>query len=171
MEEQYFFEDEEKGSFLSRGGEREFEVSFDGSFTRDFEGTEFIVSLPIINGMEHAEVKDYLGGGIAVQRFLGLSDSGEEKSSKEEQSPPSYMRKIAWAWERRALRAEESLKRYQEGMMDRTGEGKLKDTLSFLLNSDAGIIDERKPNLSGYPGGYCTVPAGTAAGTVLWVLR
>ncbi len=31
--------------------------------------------------------------------------------------------------------------------MDRTGEAKLKDTLSFLLNSDSSIIDERNLNL------------------------
>ncbi len=153
--------------------EKCFEVSFDGSFTRGFEGTEFIVFLPIINGMDQAALKDYLpkrgangflsgssesdgkkprpniGGGIAVQRDLVLSDSGEDgTSSEEEQSPPSDLRKIAWAWERRALRAEESLKRYQEGLMDRTGEAKLKDTLSFLLNSDSRIIDERNLNLA-----------------------
>jgi hypothetical protein len=124
--------------FLSDQDERGFQVSFDDSFTRGIEGTEFIVSLPIINGMDKAALKDYLpkrgkdmssdslsngdkprpniGGGIALQRVLGLSDSeGAEDSSEEEQSRPSEMRKIAWAWERRALRAEESLKRYQEG--------------------------------------------------------
>jgi hypothetical protein len=166
---EYFFEDEKRGSSLSGQEEKEFKVSFDGSFARGFEGTEFFVSLPIINGIEKAEAKDYspkrgeggspeskseeerprpnIGGGIALQTFLGTSDSeGEEELSKDEQSPPSHIRKVAWAWERRALRAEESLKRYQEGLMDRTGEAKLKDTLSFLLNSDSGIIDER--NLS-----------------------
>ena len=129
---------------MSDQDEKRFEVSFDGSFTRGFEGTEFIVSLPIINGMDQAALKDYLpkrgkdvssdssssgdkprsnfGGEKALQRDLGLSDSGgDEDTSEEEQSPPSEMRKIAWAWERRALRAEESLKRYQEGLMDRTG--------------------------------------------------
>jgi hypothetical protein len=54
----YFFEDEEKGCFLSDQDEKRFEVSFDGSFTRGFEGTEFIVSLPIINGMDTAALKD-----------------------------------------------------------------------------------------------------------------
>jgi hypothetical protein len=181
----YFFEDEEKlpkrlpkrieekGGFLSDKNEKSFEVSFDGSFTRGFEGTEFIVSLPIINGMDQAALKDYLpkrgangflsgssesegkkprsniGGGIAMQRDLGLPDSDEDDtSSEEEQRPPSDLRKIAGAWERRALRAEESLKRYQEGLMERTGEAKLKDTLSFLLNSDSGVIDERNSALA-----------------------
>jgi hypothetical protein len=123
---EYFFEDEEKGSFLSGQKERGFEVSFDGSFTRGFEGTEFIVSLPTINGMEQAEANVYSpkrgeeassessSDGIALQSYLGLSDSeGEETSGEEVQSPPSSLRKIAWAWERRALRAEKSLKRYQ----------------------------------------------------------
>ena len=34
------------GCFLSGGDETDFAVSFDGSFSRGFEGTEFIVSLP-----------------------------------------------------------------------------------------------------------------------------
>ena len=142
----YFFEDEKKRSFLSGQDEKEFEVSFDGSFARGFEGTEFVVSLPIINGREKEGARDY----SPKRGEEGSPDSksgGEEELSKDEQSPPSYMRKVAWAWERRALRAEESLKRYQEGLMDRTGEGKLKDTLSFLLNSDSGIIDERNLSL------------------------
>ena len=131
---------------MSGQDEKEFEVSFDGSFARGFEGTEFIVSLPIINGREKDGAKDY----SPKRGEEGSPDSksgGEEELSKDEQSPPSYMRKVAWAWERRALRAEESLKRYQEGLMDRTGEGKLKDTLSFLLNSDSGIIDEGNMSL------------------------
>jgi hypothetical protein len=50
----------------------------------------------------------------------------------------------AWAWERRALRAEDTLKPYQAGLMERTGEAKLEDTLSFLLNEDSGKMDERE---------------------------
>ena len=94
-----------------------------------------------------------IGGGFAVLRgFLGSSSSeGEDEASKEEQSPliheapnpPGYMRKVAWAWERRALRAEESLRDYQEGLVNRKGDGKLKKTLTVLLNEDSGIMDER----------------------------
>ena len=42
---------------------------------------------------------------------------------------------------------------------------------------DAGMIMLEKPTIAeedpaiGYPGGYCTVPAGTAAVPVLWVLQ
>ncbi len=35
------------------------------------------------------------------------------------------------------------MKRYQQGLKERTGEAKLKDTLSFLLNEDSGVMDER----------------------------
>jgi hypothetical protein len=99
---------------LSGQEEREFEVSFDGSFARGFKGTKFIVSLPIINGIEKAEAKDYspkkggkgspdskseeerprsnIVGGIALQRFLGTDSEGEEELSTDEQSPPSYIR-------------------------------------------------------------------------------
>ncbi len=67
------------------------------------------------------------------------TDSEEGKWTASERSKgPSDMRKVAWAWERRALSAEESLRQYKGGLMDRTGEGKLSDTLSFLLNSDQG---------------------------------
>ncbi len=48
------------GCFLSGGDETDFAVSFDGSFSRGFEGTEFIESLPIINGMDEVELKGYL---------------------------------------------------------------------------------------------------------------
>ncbi len=123
FEKKYFFEDEEKWVFLSGRDETDFAVSFDGSFSRGFEGTEFIESLPIINGTDEVELKGYLpkrgedevrlmvterlniGGGIALQRVLGLSDYEGDESSSEEQGPPSEMRKVAWAWERRVLRA------------------------------------------------------------------
>ena len=49
---------------LSGGDETDFAVSFDGSFSRGFEGTElgteFIVSPPIINEIDQAELKGYL---------------------------------------------------------------------------------------------------------------
>jgi hypothetical protein len=50
-------------------------------------------------------------------RYKGKSSEGEEDSdsSEESQVHPSPLRKLAWAWERRALRAEASLKRYQDG--------------------------------------------------------
>ncbi len=103
---------------MSDQDEKSFEVSFGGSFTRGFEGTEFIVSLPIINGMDQAALKDSLpkrgkdvssdsssngnkprsnfGAEKALQKGLGLSDSGgDEDTSEEEQSPPSEMRRIA----------------------------------------------------------------------------
>ena len=32
-------------------------------------------------------------------------------------------------------------------------------------------VDMSTSSVVGYPGGYCTVPVGTAAGTVLWVLQ
>ncbi len=54
------FRGRRKRLFLSDQDGKKFEVSFDGSFTRGFEGTEFIVSLPIINGMDQAALKDYL---------------------------------------------------------------------------------------------------------------
>ncbi len=64
-------------------------------------------------------------------------------NQKRKAGPPYYLSRVAGAWERRALRAEESLARYQQGLMERTGEAKLSDTLSFLLNSDSGVMDER----------------------------
>ena len=52
---------------LSGGDETDFAVSFDGSFSRGFEGTElgteFIVSPPIINEIDQAELKGYLPKG------------------------------------------------------------------------------------------------------------
>ncbi len=64
------------------------------------------------------------------------TDSEEGRWNPYERSKgPSDMKKVAWAWERHALSAEESLRQYKGGLMDRTGEGKLKGTLSFLLNS------------------------------------
>jgi hypothetical protein len=43
---------------------------------------------------------------------LVSSEGEEEKDSKEEarSPPPSALRRIAWAWERRALQAENDLK-------------------------------------------------------------
>jgi hypothetical protein len=92
-----FSRTKKKVVFLSDQDEKRVEVSFDGSFTRGFEGTEFIVSLPIIKGINQAALKDYLpkrgkdvssdssssgdkprsnfGGEKALQRGLGLSDS------------------------------------------------------------------------------------------------
>ncbi len=71
------------------------------------------------------------------------SDDYTSSSSEGGKDSPSSLRKVAWAWERRALRAEESLKRYKEGLMERSEELKLHVTLSSILNSDSGVMDER----------------------------
>ena len=125
---------------MSGRGERAFEVSLDGSLTRSFDDIEFIVSLPIIRGKGKFELAEFLpkrgegsstsssendekctegGKGECLKgcRYKGKSSEGEEDSdsSEESQEHPSPLRKLAWAWERRALRAEASLKRYQDG--------------------------------------------------------
>jgi hypothetical protein len=152
----------EKGSNLS---ETKFEVSLDGDFSRN---CEFVVTLPIMEGSSsdssdeccfrprrgETEVQESSNGGESNPRgkseaafggcfedLAGDDDSTSSESEVESRSP--YLSRVAGAWERRALRAEESLARYQQGLMDRTGEAKLSDTLSFLLNSDSGVMDER----------------------------
>lgn len=76
--------------------------------------------------------------------FNNLTKDGDQMSSEsEEESSSPYLSRVAGMWERRALRTEESLARYQQGLMERKGEAKLSDTLSFLLNSDSGVMDER----------------------------
>jgi hypothetical protein len=89
-EKKYLFKDEEKGSLLSRGSESEFEVSFDGSFTRGFEGTEFIVSIPIINGMEGKQGCSFLPKRREEVSSDSSSSEGEDEASKEEESPSNY---------------------------------------------------------------------------------
>jgi hypothetical protein len=149
---------------MSKKGKTEFEVSFDGSFSRRLKDTEFFVSLPILHRSGSSELKDYLPkrgedssedssrseekepaarrGTKQRERLKDLvsSESEDEKDSTSEASPPppSALRRIAWAWERRALQAEEDLKRFKQGLMVRSGGVKLMDSLEFLLNSDEG---------------------------------
>ena len=82
---------------MSGGDETDFVVSFDGSFSRGFEGTEFIVSplsstkliklnLRVISlkgektcpqagsSSDGNRARPNIGGGKALQRVLGLSD-------------------------------------------------------------------------------------------------
>ena len=138
----------------------------DGNFSRD---CEFVVTLPIMESSSsdaseecrfrprrgEIEVQESSSDGESSPKgkseaafggcFEDLAGDDESTSSEsEEGSRFPYLSRVAGAWERRALRAEESLARYQQGLMDRTGEAKLSDTLSFLLNSDSGVMDERK---------------------------
>ena len=50
-----------------------------------------------------------------IKSYLNQGSEEDSDSSEESQEHPSPLRKLAWAWERRALRAEASLKRYQDG--------------------------------------------------------
>ena len=76
--------------------------------------------------------------------FNNLAEDEDQTSSESEvDSSSPYLSSVAGMWKRRALRAEESLARYQQGLMERKGEAKLSDTLSFLLNTDSGVMDER----------------------------
>ncbi len=137
-------------------------MSFDSSFSQRLEDTQFIVSLPILQGSGSSELKDYLPKRAAdssddsseseekepaVRRGMNLrerledlvsSEGEEEKVEETGPPPPSALRRIAWAWERRAVQAEDELRRLKEGLMVRSGRIKLMDSLQFLLNSDEG---------------------------------
>ncbi len=143
-----------------------FEVSLDGDFARN---CEFIVTLPILekdsrsssggsrfrpkrgsgesgesSGEEGRKPKGEKGA--TFERFFSnLEDLDDETSSDSEgeKESPSSLRKVAWAWEMRALRAEENLKRYKECLIERSDGMKLNVTLSTILNSDSGVVDER----------------------------
>ena len=155
----------EKVSNLS---ETKFEVSLDGDFSRN---CEFVVTLPIMESSSSDSCDSSKGCRFRPRRdgreVQGSSNGGESSpkgkseaafggsfddltveedqtsSESEEGRSSSYLNRVAGMWERRALRAEESLARYQQGLMERKGEAKLSDTLSFLLNSDSGVMDER----------------------------
>jgi hypothetical protein len=146
--------------------ETNFEVSLDGDFSRD---CEFVVSLPTMDGnssdsSDGSDFRPRRGDGNSKgasekgerrpeskpdatvrggRNSLNRWDSESSPESEGEDLTPYRQRKVACEWERIALRAEESLKRYQQGLVERKGEAKLKDTLSFLLNEDSGVMDER----------------------------
>ena len=65
---------------MSKRGETLFDVSFDGSFSQRLEDTQFIVSLPIIQGSGSSELKDYLPKRAA--------DPSDDSSESEEKEPP-----------------------------------------------------------------------------------
>ena len=161
--------DEEK---LSKERRTKFEVSLDGNFRRDcefvvtlpvFDGKDSSPSeresfrprressSPKRGEKESASAskkKDNKSSARNDGAFGGFfndisSDNETSSGSEEEGKPPSYLRKLAWAWEIRAFRAEESLAKYQASLRERTGETKLKETLSSLLNSDSGVMDEQ----------------------------
>ena len=121
----------------------QFEVSFDGDFSR---ACEFVVSLPIMdcNSSDSSDESDFRPRR-GDETSIGASGKGEKSpeskpdarrgrnslnrwtsdsssESEVEDLNPYRRTQVACEWERRALRAEESLKRYQQGLVERKGE-------------------------------------------------
>ena len=163
-----------------------FEVSFDGDFARNCEFIVSLPILEKGSrsssgncrfrpkrGLEESgesfeeEGRKQEGSMAPFDRFFNnQKDLDDETSSDSEGETgfPSPQRKAAeaWraagAWELRALRAEESLKRYKQGLAERKGEAKLKDTLSSLLNEDSGVMDERNTKSEWAARAFDTMP-------------
>jgi hypothetical protein len=176
-----------------------FEVSFDGDFTRNCEFIVTLPILEKdsrrSSGESHFRPKRGCGESGESSEEKGIKPKGEKASferffnnqedlddetsldSEGETGIPSPQRKAAEAWraagvwELRALRAEENLKRYKEGLCERSDGTKLDVTLSTILNTDSGVMDERNIEKESNIGDWHSRAFDTMPGDVWMVLK